>query len=135
MDVVVEVAPREGFQAAGSANAVIALHAELDEDLRQEGLSRELLNRIQGQRKDLDLGYTDRIVVRVGGDAAVRAAAERFGEPRTSTLRFGSMQTCCFRRLNWPNRAQTSRPALKRSGRWSNATWALKPTPRPFASR
>ena len=79
-DVVLEVVAREGFQAAGSANAVVALHADLDEDLRQEGLAREVLNRIQGARKDLDLAYTDRITVRLGGDEALRVAAERFRE-------------------------------------------------------
>ena len=79
-EVVLEVVPRAGFQAAGSANAVVALHADLDEDLRQEGLSREVLNRIQGARKDLDLAYTDRIVVTLGGDEALRQAAARFQE-------------------------------------------------------
>jgi len=77
-DVVIEVQPREGFEAAGSARAVVALHADLDDDLREEGLAREITNRIQGRRKELDLGYTDRIRVRVAGDEAVRAAAERF---------------------------------------------------------
>jgi len=76
--VVLEVVPKAGFQAAGSATAVVALHAELDEDLRQEGLAREILNRIQGLRKDLDLAYTDRVVVHIQGDAAVVAAAQRF---------------------------------------------------------
>ncbi|RME29093.1 MAG: isoleucine--tRNA ligase [Deltaproteobacteria bacterium] len=79
-DVVLEVVAREGFQAAGSASAVVALHADLDEDLRQEGLAREVINRIQGARKELDLAYSTRIRVRLGGDAAVVAAAERFRE-------------------------------------------------------
>jgi len=77
-DVVLEVVPREGFQAAGSAVAVVALHAELDEDLRQEGLARELLNRVQVARKEADLPYIARIEVRMEGDAAVLEAARRF---------------------------------------------------------
>ncbi|MCA9569227.1 MAG: class I tRNA ligase family protein, partial [Myxococcales bacterium] len=79
-DVLVEVQPREGFQASGSARAVVALHADLDDDLREEGLSRELINRIQTERKNLDLGYTDRIRVEVRGDDALQAAATRFAE-------------------------------------------------------
>lgn len=79
-DVVLEVVAKEGFQAAGSASAVVALHADLDEDLRQEGLAREVINRIQGARKDLDLAYSARIRLRVGGDEAVLAAVERFRE-------------------------------------------------------
>ncbi|MFM2245085.1 MAG: hypothetical protein RL071_1159 [Pseudomonadota bacterium] len=86
-DVVVEVAPRAGFKAAGSAAAVVALHADLDDDLREEGLSRELVNRIAGARKDLDLGYTDRIRVGLRCGAAVRAAARRFeARIRSETL-------------------------------------------------
>ncbi len=79
-DVEVRVSPKGTFQAAGSATAVVALDSELNDDLREEGLARELINRIQGVRKDLSLGYTDRIQVRLGGDAALVAAAERFGE-------------------------------------------------------
>ncbi|MEZ4319568.1 MAG: isoleucine--tRNA ligase [Myxococcota bacterium] len=79
-EIQVTVKPREHFQAAGSANAVVALHADLDDDLREEGLSRELVNRIQTARKDLQLGYTDRIAVKVYGDDAIVSAAQRFAE-------------------------------------------------------
>jgi isoleucyl-tRNA synthetase len=77
-DVVVEVQPREGFEAAGSATAVVVLHAELDDDLREEGLAREVMNRIQTGRKEADLGYTDRITVEIAGGAALVAAVQRF---------------------------------------------------------
>ena len=77
-DVRVEVEPRAGFQAAGSASAVVVLHAELTDDLREEGLSRELINRIQSQRKELGLGYTDRIAVSLSAAGPLAAAAERF---------------------------------------------------------
>jgi isoleucyl-tRNA synthetase len=79
-DVEVRVSAKGTFQAAGSATAVVALDSELDDDLREEGLARELINRIQGVRKDLSLGYTDRIRLHIGGDAALIRAAERFGE-------------------------------------------------------
>jgi isoleucyl-tRNA synthetase len=77
-EVLVEVQPKEGYQAAGSSQAVVALHAELDEDLREEGLAREVVSRIQGLRKQEQLGYTDRIRLHVGGDARVVAAVHRF---------------------------------------------------------
>ena len=77
-DVIVEVKALEGLEAAGSATAVVALHSELDDDLREEGLAREVVNRVQGLRKELALGYTDRIVLGVGGDPAVVAAVDRF---------------------------------------------------------
>ena len=77
-EIVVEVEPKDGFQAAGSATAVVVLHAELDDDLRQEGLAREVISRIQGLRKQERLGYTDRIRLHVGGSAAIVQAVERF---------------------------------------------------------
>ena len=77
-DVVVGVEPRESFEAAGSASAVVVLHADLDDDLREEGLSREVISRIQGARKDMDLGYTDRIRIEIGGAPPLLAAVERF---------------------------------------------------------
>ena len=76
--VIVQVEPKEGYQAAGSARAVVVLHAELDDDLRQEGLSREVVSRIQGLRKEAGLGYTERIALFASGDAAVVDALERF---------------------------------------------------------
>jgi len=77
-EVVVEVLAKEGFQAAGSAAAVVVLHADLDDDLRQEGLAREVISRVQGLRKQARLGYTDRIRLHVGGSAEVVEAVERF---------------------------------------------------------
>jgi isoleucyl-tRNA synthetase len=77
-DVLVEVEAKGGFEAASSAIALVALQSELDDDLREEGLAREVVSRIQGLRKDLDLGYTDRIRLGIGGDEALMAAVRRF---------------------------------------------------------
>ena len=63
---------------SGSAVAVVALYAELDDDLRQEGLAREVLNRIQVARKEANLAYTGRIEVRIEGGEAVLDACRRF---------------------------------------------------------
>ena len=77
-DVMIEVEPRGAFQAAGSRLALVALSTELNDDLREEGLSREVVSRIQGLRKDLDLGYADRIRVGLGGDPQLVASVRRF---------------------------------------------------------
>ena len=79
-DVVVEVQPREHFQAAGSAAAVVALHSDLNDDLVEEGLAREVINRIQSRRTELELGYTDRIDVVFRGDEPLAAAVRRFSD-------------------------------------------------------
>jgi isoleucyl-tRNA synthetase len=77
-DVLIEVKARDTFGAAGSAAAVVALSSEIDDDLRQEGLVRDIVSRIQGLRKERDLGYSDRIALTIGAGPALREAAQRF---------------------------------------------------------
>ncbi len=58
----------------------VALDPTIDEDLRLEGLARELVNRIQRLRRDGGLEVSDRIRLWVSGDDDVLAAADRHGE-------------------------------------------------------
>ncbi len=76
-EVQVAVVASAGFAAAGGKSGVVVLHTELDDALLDEGLSREVLARIQAQRKQLDLGYTERIDVTVRGGERVKRALER----------------------------------------------------------
>ncbi|KFE67187.1 isoleucine--tRNA ligase [Hyalangium minutum] len=69
LEVLVEANP--GFAAAGASVGVVVLYTELTEALVDEGLVRELLARVQAARKDMALGYTDRIRLWVDGDARV----------------------------------------------------------------
>lgn len=86
-DVRVEVAARAGFQASGSATAVVALTCTLDEDLLEEGLFREIASRIQAIRKEIGCGYGETIDVHLAEGAVAGAALvgrgarmfERFG--------------------------------------------------------
>jgi isoleucyl-tRNA synthetase len=69
--------PLEGYELQRSGTHAVALNLELDDDLRREGLAREVVHRIQNARRDAGLDVEDRIVLRLGGDpellAAVRA--------------------------------------------------------------
>lgn len=86
-DIVVEFSPKPGFKAAGSARAVVVLHADLDDDLLEEGLSREVISRISAARKEHKLGYTDRIKASLHGDEAIIQAVNRFsGQIKHETL-------------------------------------------------
>ena len=69
IDVVVEAA--EGFAAAGGKAGVVVLHTELTDALRDEGLGREILSRVQGLRKELDLGFTERVRLAIDGSERV----------------------------------------------------------------
>ena len=62
-EVQVRIQPLEGLVAESSGDVVVILDTELDEELTDMGLARELVNRIQGTRRELDLDYTARIAV------------------------------------------------------------------------
>ena len=53
---------------------------ELNDSLRQEGMARELINRIQNLRKESDFEITDRIVVTLSDNEEVAAAVANYGE-------------------------------------------------------
>ena len=57
-EIAVSLEAREGFAAAAGAAGVVVLHTALSDALIEEGLFREVLNRVQTFRKELDLEYT-----------------------------------------------------------------------------
>ena len=59
--------------------ATLALDPEVSEELRLEGLARELVNRIQRLRRESGLEVSDRIVLRIGASGELSRAAELHG--------------------------------------------------------
>jgi isoleucyl-tRNA synthetase len=57
-----------------------ALDPAVSPALRLEGLAREIISRVQRMRKEAGLAVSDRVVLRVGGDAGVQAAVQAHGE-------------------------------------------------------
>lgn len=66
-----------GWQVANLAKLTVALDVHISEELKQEGLSRELVNRIQNLRKDKGFEVTDRIRVLVSKDADIEDATNK----------------------------------------------------------
>lgn len=64
----------------GEGAFTVALDAELDDELRSEGVARELVNRIQRLRKDGGLEITDRIELEIAGPEEIRAAADGYSD-------------------------------------------------------
>ena len=60
-DVEISSKDIEGWLVANSEGLTVALDVRISEDLRKEGVARELINRIQNARKDSGLEVTDRI--------------------------------------------------------------------------
>jgi isoleucyl-tRNA synthetase len=79
-DVELRTRPREGYSTVEDGGYVVAVTTELTPDLLAEGLSRDLVRRIQQLRKDAGLAVSDRIVTYVGDAQPVRGILGRFGE-------------------------------------------------------
>jgi isoleucyl-tRNA synthetase len=79
-EIELRTRPREGFAVAAEGGLAVALDTELDEALLEEGLARELIHFIQGQRKDAGFEVADRIELDVNGDAQLLRVLERFGD-------------------------------------------------------
>ena len=54
-----------GWLVANEGNLTVALEVELTDELRNEGMARELINRIQNLRKESGFEVTDRITVTI----------------------------------------------------------------------
>ncbi len=78
-DVEIEFAAKEGFAAAGDRVGVVVLDTRIDAELLDRGLVNELVNRVQAARKELGLGYADRILVSIIGSERVKAVVTAFG--------------------------------------------------------
>jgi isoleucyl-tRNA synthetase len=65
-----------GWQVANLGVLTVALDVSISEELKQEGIARELINRIQHVRKDQDFLVTDRIHVRLSDHEALSTAVK-----------------------------------------------------------
>lgn len=54
-----------GWEVASQGRLTVALDTNISAELREKGIARELVNRIQNIRKEIGLEVTDRIVVRL----------------------------------------------------------------------
>ena len=70
-DVEITSQDIEGWLVASSEGLTVALDVTLTDDLRKEGIARELVNRIQNLRKDSGFELTDRIAVRFKKDKQI----------------------------------------------------------------
>ena len=94
-DLLIQVQAKEDFLAASDPNAVVVLDPRLTPELEAEGLFREVLSKIQAQRKELALDFSARIELGLVADEATlevcRARADELkSETLTTELTLGS---------------------------------------------
>jgi isoleucyl-tRNA synthetase len=72
VEIIAEDVP--GWQVANLGKLTVALDVTITDELKQEGISRELINRIQNLRKGKEFEVTDRINVRLSDHPYIREA-------------------------------------------------------------
>lgn len=86
-DVEITSQDIEGWLVANEGALTVALDVTLTDELREEGIARELVNRIQNLRKDSGFEVTDRIDVQLQKDAQItRAIASNETYIKSETL-------------------------------------------------
>lgn len=69
-----------GWLVANEGSVTVALEVEITEELRKEGVARDLINRIQNIRKSRNYDITDRIIVTVEPNNLTEGAIADFNE-------------------------------------------------------
>lgn len=78
VDILTEDMP--GWLVQSEGILTIALDIEVTEELYEEGVARELINRIQNLRKAMGLEITDKITIEIERAEQVNNAIEHFGQ-------------------------------------------------------
>jgi isoleucyl-tRNA synthetase len=85
VDAVIELADVEiysedvpGWIVANEGALTVALDVEVTEDLRREGIAREIVKKIQAMRKESGFDIVDRISVEIESNDATDAAVAQF---------------------------------------------------------
>jgi len=86
-DVEISSQDIEGWLVANEGGITVALDVTITDDLRKEGIARELVNRIQNLRKDSGFEVTDRIdVILQNNEIIANAVQSNIEYIKTETL-------------------------------------------------
>jgi isoleucyl-tRNA synthetase len=78
VDIVSEDIP--GWLVANEGNLTVALDITVTEALRQEGIAREFINRIQNIRKESGFEVTDKVNIQISKHEAINDAIAKFSD-------------------------------------------------------
>jgi isoleucyl-tRNA synthetase len=85
-DVLIETAQKEGLISQEDGGITVALVTTISNELRLEGMARELISKLQTMRKDAGFEVIDRINVYYTGDDEIRNAFDIFGDLISSVV-------------------------------------------------
>jgi isoleucyl-tRNA synthetase len=76
----VEIISKEisGYKVANEGKITVALDINVTEHLREEGIARELVSKLQGLRKELDFNLIDKISVKIVDNNYFKSAINQF---------------------------------------------------------
>ena len=99
VDAVIETSDVEiysedvpGWTVANEGALTVALDVEVTDELRQEGVAREIVKKIQTMRKECGLDIVDRIVVSVSKNSVSDEAVEKFADYISNQVLADSLQ-------------------------------------------
>ncbi|MDI3533749.1 MAG: isoleucyl-tRNA synthetase [Thermosediminibacterales bacterium] len=76
----IKVQDREGFSAEGDNGYYVILDTTITKELELEGISREIVSKIQNMRKEAGFNVEDKIVLYYYGDETIDKTFEKFGD-------------------------------------------------------
>lgn len=79
-DALITTEDIPGWTVTTQDNMTVALDVTITTDLFEEGLARELINRVQNMRKESGLEVTDKIIITIEKNNDIMRPVERFGE-------------------------------------------------------
>ena len=79
-DALITTEDIPGWTVTTQDNMTVALDINITPDLFEEGLAREIINRVQNMRKESGLEVTDKIILSIERNADIMKPVERFGE-------------------------------------------------------
>jgi isoleucyl-tRNA synthetase len=74
-DLLVNMKPLSGYQVEREGSHAVALELDIDDELRAEGWARDIVRAVQSARQGAGLDISDRILLTLGGDERLLAAA------------------------------------------------------------
>jgi hypothetical protein len=79
-DIIIETVAAEGFSAVSGGGITVGLTLELNDELIQEGIVRDLVRQVQNIRKDAGFSVEDRINISWELDSEFEDAISKFRE-------------------------------------------------------